>query len=82
MALDRFFLEDDHPWMHDARGMLAIALLRRVALNMLLLYKKVSRRADKLIWQATFEWIYITLVAGDAASIQGARWRSIPPRPG
>ncbi len=81
-TLDRFFREDDHPWLHDARGMLAIMLLRRLVLNMLLLYKKVSRRADRLVWKATFEWICIALVAADAAAVEGARWLSIPPRTG
>lgn len=81
-TLDRFFREDDHPWLKDARGMLVVMLLRRLVLNMLLLYKKVSRRADGLTWSATFDWICTTLVAATAAAVEGARWLTIPPRTG
>lgn len=81
-TLDRFFREDDRPWLQDAHGMLVVMLLRRLVLNMLQLYKKVSRRADGLTWSATFDWICTTLVAATAAAVEGARWLTIPPRTG
>ena len=43
---DRIFREDDRPWIWQPEGMLNVMLLRRIAYNMLTLFKNVSLKSD------------------------------------
>jgi hypothetical protein len=47
-TLDTAFEEDDRPWIEsDPRGMLVVALLRRLAYNLLTLFRSVTQRSDE-----------------------------------
>lgn len=76
--LDVFYDEDAHPWIYSTPGQLSIFILRRVVLNINLLYRNVSRnsqdRKAKIPWK---ELIYITnaLIYGATESLlSGLRW--------
>ena len=43
---DRIFREDDRPWIWQPEGMLNVMLLRRIAYNMLSIFKNVSLKRD------------------------------------
>ena len=82
---DVSFEEDDRPWMKAAGGMLVIQILRRVAYNILVLYRNVSRRGKRraeIPWQDLFDWMRLALTAATAAHVEGLRWPDVPPRQG
>ena len=79
---DVSFKEDDHPWFRDAGGMLVIQILRRVAYNILVLYRNVSRRGEHkacIPWRDLFEWMRLALTAATNVDVEGLRWPE-PPR--
>jgi len=65
-TFDIAFEEDDHPWItHDDQGMLAVLLLRRVAYNMLALFRSVTQRSDEnrnTPWADLMRWTYNALI--------------------
>ncbi len=80
---DRILREDDHPWLFDARGMLAVILLRRVVGNMLALFRNVTRRGERkalVPWAEIIDWLRVALVAATDEHLDGLRWA--PPRAG
>jgi DDE_Tnp_1-associated len=47
-TLDTAFQEDERPWIEsDPRGMVVVALLRRLAYNLLTLFRSVTQRSDE-----------------------------------
>jgi len=71
---DVAFKEDDRPWITgDDQGMLAILLLRRVAYNMLALYRRVTQRSDekrRVPWADLMRWAYNTLIIATVHLVQ------------
>lgn len=65
-TLDVAFEEDDHPWIEaDPQGALAVALLRRVACNMLSLFRAVTLRAESsraAPWKDIIEQLALALL--------------------
>jgi predicted transposase YbfD/YdcC len=46
-TFDTIFEEDDHPWIESSpKGTLAVVLLRRLAYNLLTLFRSVTQRSD------------------------------------
>ena len=79
---DKIFREDDHPWFeggHDApQGALVVMLLRRVAYNLLALFRSVTQRSEEnrqIPWKDLMRWVYNTLIAATAADLDGLRDR-------
>lgn len=60
-VLDTSFQEDDRPWLtHSAQGMLVILLLRRLAYNLLTLWKSRTLKSDEnrsAPWNTVFGWV-------------------------
>lgn len=73
---DRVFREDDRPWIWQPEGMVNVMLLRRVAYNMLALYRSVTQRsADKrkVPWKRLMQQLHITLLMATADTLAGLR---------
>jgi hypothetical protein len=70
-TLDVALQEDDHPWIEaDPQGVLVVALLRRVAYNLLTLFRSVTLRAEQTRatpWKVVLNWFRLTLeTVGDS----------------
>jgi hypothetical protein len=81
-ALDTAFAEDTRPWIEaDPHGMLAVLMLRRVALTLLALYRAVTLRSKKrraTPWKALLQALRDTLVAATEQHLAGLRLRDLP----
>jgi hypothetical protein len=76
---DTVFAEDDHPWIEaNPQGTLVVMLLRRVAYNMLALFRSVTQRSEErrlTPWRDLVRWFYNLLVGATAADVAGFRAR-------
>lgn len=75
-VFDRFLREDDRPWLYAAHGMLAVMLLRRVAYNLLVLYRNVTRRGERkrdIPWAELLARMRLMLTAAAADALEGLR---------
>jgi len=82
---DKIFVEDDHPWIlcdkngDGPRGAVVVMLLRRIACNMLALFRSVTQRSAKrreTPWKDLLRWVYGTLIAATDKDLQGLRARA------
>jgi hypothetical protein len=69
-TLDTVFEEDDRPWIvADPRGMLAVLLLRRIAYNLIALFRAVTQRSEdnrKTPWATLITaWAHALVTARD-----------------
>lgn len=73
------FQEDDRPWItSDARGALAVMLLRRIAYTLLTLYRSVTMRSDDNRCQpfrVVMEWLKDAVKWATAEDLEGLRPR-------
>jgi hypothetical protein len=78
-ALDVAFKEDKHPWIkQNPRGMLVVAILRRIAYTLLSLFRSGTQRSDArraMPWKDLFWDIKVALLATTAAQLAGLRLR-------
>lgn len=74
---DRILQEDDKPWIKtDPKGMVAVLLLRRIAYNLVALYRCVTQRSDdrrQTPWTDLLRWFYNTLICAQAADLDRLR---------
>ncbi len=79
MALD----EDGHPWIKDdPMGALAVLLLRRVAYNLITLFRSVTLRSEdnhNRRMKDIMRWVYNTLIAASKNDLAGLRIRKALP---
>ena len=80
---DKILREDEQPWIVAGRkacqGTLNVMLLRRIAFNLLALFRNVTQRADErrlTPWGDLTRWIYNTLIAAQPADLRGLRQRA------
>lgn len=81
-GLDRFYEEDDRPWLYATPGQLAVALLRRVVLNMIALHRNVSRRGERkgnVPWRELIHTAHVVLVGATEQHLIGLRWPKFVP---
>jgi hypothetical protein len=80
--LDSVFMEDSRPWIRsDAIGALNVLLLRRLALNLLALFRGRTLHGEftrKTAWRTILRWAYNALIAATPADVVGLRPRSPP----
>jgi hypothetical protein len=80
-VLDQSFEEDDHPWMtNDPNGMLVVAVLRRIALTLLTMFRAVTLKSDThraMPWKRLFGWVRNTLIASTEATVASLRQRRV-----
>lgn len=78
-TFDTVFSEDDKPWIEDSpRGALAVLLLRRIAYNLLALFRSVTQRSEerrRMPWADLLRGIAQALVAITDAHLAGLRPR-------
>jgi hypothetical protein len=77
--LDTVFEEDDHPWiLKDPRGALNVMLLRRIAYNMMTLFRSVTQRSDvkrQMPWKDIIRAMYNALISCQESDVFGLRVR-------
>jgi hypothetical protein len=80
-TLDVAFSEDRRPWITtDPTGMVAVLLLRRLAYNLLALFRAVTQRSDerrRTPWKDLMRWMYNALVGATDEQLAGLRARTL-----
>lgn len=78
---DTAFEEDDRKWITtDPKGAMNVMLLRRLAYNMLALFRSVTQRSEEnrlIPWKDILRWVYNTLIAATETDIVGLRERKV-----
>lgn len=78
-TLDVAFEEDDFPFMPSSpKGSLNVMLLRRIAFNLLALFRGVTQRSVEkraTPWATLFDNLFIALVSASAETVEGLRVR-------
>jgi Transposase DDE domain len=78
-TLDDAFEEDERPWIKsDPRGMLVVALLRRIAYNLMTLFRSVTQRSDErraAPWRDLLRWFYNAIISATDADLLALRPR-------
>lgn len=78
-TLDDAFEEDERPWIKsDPRGMVVVALLRRMAYNLLTLFRSVTQRSDErraTPWRDLLRWFYNAIISATDADLSALRPR-------
>jgi hypothetical protein len=76
-TFDSVFAEDDKPFIeYDPHGMLVVLLLRRMAYNLLALFRVVTQRSDekrRTPWRSLVRWFYNALISARDEHIAGLR---------
>lgn len=76
---DTAFEEDDRRWITaDPKGAMNVMLLRRLAYNMLALFRAVTQRSEEnrmTPWRDLLRWVYNTLIAARETDLAGLRER-------
>ena len=82
-VIDVAFEEDDRPWItHNAQGMLVTLLLRRLAYNLLSLFRAFTQRSDEkrqTPWKTIFRWLSKALEQATEEHLAGLRLREVQP---
>ncbi len=77
---DTAFEEDDRRWITaDPKGAMNVMLLRRIAYNMLALFRSVTQRSEEnrmTPWKNILRWVYNTMIAASEADLSGLRKRT------
>jgi len=81
---DKILREDDHPWIvagdGACQGTVNVMLLRRLAYNLLALFRSVTQRGElhrQRPWRDLMRWVYNTLIAAQARDTAGLRSRIV-----
>jgi hypothetical protein len=78
---DVAFDEDARPWVRShPRAMLNLKLLRRIAYNMMALFRSVTQRSDEkraAPWKDLMRWLYNALIASHIETLDGLRPRPL-----
>lgn len=75
---DKILREDTRPWLRAPAGMVVVMVLRRLAYNMLTLYRSVTTRSETKRarpWKELIEEIYLSLVRATVEMLAGMRSR-------
>jgi predicted transposase YbfD/YdcC len=76
---DTVFQEDDHPWIEaDPKGMVVVMLLRRLAYNILALFRGVTQRSEErrqTPWRDMVRSFYNAIIAATTEDVAGLRSR-------
>jgi hypothetical protein len=84
-TLDTAFKEDDRPWIEsDPRGMVVVALLRRLAYNLLTLFRSITQRSDErraTPWLDLLRRFYNAIISATDADLAELRPRPLARAP-
>ncbi len=73
---DKIFREDDRPWVRQPEGMLNVMLLRRIAYNLLALFRSVTQRGEReraIPWKRLMRRFHNAMLLATAEMIDGLR---------
>lgn len=73
---DKIFREDDRPWVRQPEGMLNVMLLRRIAYNLLALFRSVTQRGEReraIPWKRLMRRFHNAMLLATADMIDGLR---------
>ena len=77
---DVAFEEDDRRWIvADPKGAMNVMLLRRLAYNMLVLFRTVTQRSEEnrmTPWKDILRWVYNSLITARETDLTGLRERT------
>jgi len=77
---DTAFEEDDRRWIvADPKGAMNVMLLRRIAYNMLALFRSVTQRSEEnrmTPWKDILRWVYNSMIVARDADLMGLRERT------
>ena len=80
---DTAFKEDDRRWiMTSPKGAMNVMLLRRIAYNMLTLFRTVTQRSEEnrgTPWKDILRWVYNTLISARKTDLDSLRKRTATP---
>jgi DDE_Tnp_1-associated len=80
-TLDTAFEEDERPWIKtDPRGMVVVAMLRRMAYTLLTLFRSVTQRSDErraTPWRDLLRWFYNAIISATDADLKALRPRPL-----
>jgi hypothetical protein len=80
-TFDAIFEEDEHLWIEaDPRGAVVMTLIRRIAYNLLALYRSVTLRSEekrRIPWRRLLRWVYATVVGASEFQLVGLRERAL-----
>lgn len=78
-TLDTAFAEDDYPWIEaNEHGMLAVAMLRRVAFTIAAIFRGVTQRSEErraVPWKTLLRWFSNAWIGATAEMLSGLRRR-------
>jgi hypothetical protein len=78
-TLDKAFQEDKHPWIEASpRGALVVLVLRRIALNMLALFRSVTCTSEEMQatpWADLMRWMRNAMLLATEADLDALRQR-------
>jgi len=78
-TFDTALCEDDRPWIEaDPKGMVVVLLLRRIAYNLLSLFRSVTQRSEdkrQTPWADLLRWFYNAFIASTEEQIAALRPR-------
>lgn len=76
---DTVFKEDERPWIvAHPRGMVVVMLLRRIAYNLLALFRSVTQRSEErrlVPWLTLLRWLYQAVVSATPDDVGALRGR-------
>jgi len=76
---DMAFEEDDRPWIkNEPRGILVVMLLRRMAFNMLALFRSVTQRSwerRRTPWRNIMRWMHHAVTGIEEQELDSLRVR-------
>lgn len=80
-TFDTILNEDKRPWLMLPQGMVVVMLLRRIAFNLLTLFRSVTLRGDGKTrpWKTLLRDIYMTLLVAEPRHHENLRLRSLDP---
>jgi hypothetical protein len=80
---DKIFREDDKPWIEagkgSCQGTVVVMLLRRIAFNLLSLFRSVTQRSEEkrqTPWKDLMRKVYNTMIAATSVTTEGLRPRN------
>lgn len=71
---DRILREDDRVWIREPQGMLAVQIIRRIAYNLMALFRGATQRSEEkreMPWKDLMREFYLAFIRLSPAHIQG-----------
>lgn len=77
---DRILREDDRVWIREPQGMLAVQLLRRIAFNLMSLFRSCTQRSDEkreMPWKDLMKEFYLAFMRLALADLKNSKIKQV-----